>query len=218
MTTPPDWDYLLAPWYPDPPIHPEQAHTPWARGIWHAWNEHAVEVETAGFLSQLVKTMPASALIVETGTGQGFLTRAIESPNHTLVCYETDVYWANQLRRRAIFPRAASQLALDPTPAVGTMAKADLVLLDSMDPWRMAELCLWAACAKPGSILWVHDAGNGHPSWDGHYTLGTLIRTLKIPGRFLENPRGSFLAVQDSPTLPEWILALWAETLLKVGL
>ena len=97
------------------------------------------------------------------------------------------------------------------------MSQADIVFLDSMDPFRMAELCLWASVGKPGSYLWIHDTGNGHPSWDGHYTLGQLIRTLKLPGRFLENPRGSFIAQQDSVELPDWVNYLWDETLKAVG-
>jgi hypothetical protein len=45
-----------------------------------------------------------------------------------------------------------------------------------------------------------------------------MIRTLKLPGRFLENPRGSFIAVQDAEFLPAWILELWDQMLIQTGL
>jgi hypothetical protein len=134
------------------------------------------------------------------------------------ITYESDPEWRNQMFDRNVLGNEHSVLSQAATPDSYTMSQADLVLLDSMDPFRMAEVCLWAAVGKPGSILWVHDAGNGHPSWDGHYTLGQMIRTLKLPGRFLENPRGSFIAVQDAEFLPAWILELWDQMLIQTGL
>lgn len=217
-----DWDALLAPWYATShTIEPERLHTPWAVGNWHAFNEHAVEVETAEFLSKFLFQLGnggPNLLVIETGTGQGYLTRALmKARQEPLLCYESDPEWQLQLHDRGIFPMGMAQLSRAQTPDSYTMSQADFVLLDSNDPFRMAELCLWAAVAKPGSFLWVHDAGNGHPSWDGHYTLGALIRTLKLPGRWMENPRGSFMAQQDSEALPDWVEALWQETLVKTG-
>lgn len=218
------YDALLAPWYGTIPVPvSERLHTPWAIGEWHAWNEHAIEVEVADFLTSLVfklgNGLPEDLLVIETGTGQGYSTRAISGGRQEpLLCYESDAEWRNELLDRGIFPYGMAQLSQAATPDSYTMSNADLVLLDSMDPFRMAELCLWAAVAKPGSILWIHDTGNGHPTWDGHFTLGQLIRTLKLPGKFLENPRGSFIAQQDSDGVPAWILELWDQTLAKVGL
>ena len=214
------FDQLLAPWSGDVPVPvSERLHTPWAIGEWHAWNEHAVEVEVADFVSALVGHLPGEPLVLETGTGQGYLTRAIAiHPGVQTVVYESDSEWRNELWARDLVPPPVL-LSQAHTPDSYTMSQADLVLLDSMDPFRMAELCLWAAVAKPESILWIHDAGNGHPSWDGHFTLGQLIRTLKMPGKFLENPRGSFVAQQgNADGAPAWILELWDQTLVKVGL
>lgn len=219
-----NYDEVLAPWTGTTPMPvSERLHTPWAVGDWHAWNEHAVEVEVADFISHLVvgvETYVETPLILETGSGQGYLTRAVmgamESAN--FITYESDAEWRNQMLDRNVMGDDYPILSHAATPDSLTMSYADLVLLDSNDPFRMAELCLWAAVAKPGSILWIHDAGNGHPSWDGHYTLGALIRTLKLPGRFLENPRGSFIAVQDEEFVPAWILELWDQTLIQVGL
>lgn len=219
-----DWDALLAPWYGTvPQPQPERLNTPWAIGNWTAWNEHAVEVEVAEFLTKLTFQMgngEPDLLVIETGTGQGFLTRALSTGRQEpILCYESDAEWQNQLHDRGIFPFGMANLSRALTPDSYTMSQADLVLLDSMDPFRLAELCLWAAVGKPGSFLWVHDAGNGHPTWDGHYTLGQLIRTLKIPGKFLENPRGSFITQKDNPDgVPPSVLELWDETLIKVGL
>lgn len=217
------WDQLLAPWYGKfPSEKSERLITPWAIGNWTAWNEHAIEVEMALFLARLTFQLGNGSsedlLVIETGTGQGFLTRALAGGRQEpMLCYESDAEWRNTLHDRKIFPYGMAQLSQAPTPDSYTMSTADLVLLDSMDPFRLAELCLWASVGKSGSFLWVHDAGNGHPSWDGHYTLGQLIRTLKIPGKFLENPRGSFLAQRDSEFLPTWVLELWDKTLEQTG-
>lgn len=217
----PDWDLLLAPWSTETEVHSERLHTPWTIGHWHSWNEHAVEEEIAEFLTNFLYEVTAQkgvpTLALETGTGQGYLTRALTRTTAKVVCYESDVAWRRQLVERSIFPRKGAILSQYPTPGSVAMSKADVVFLDSMDPFRMAELCLWASVGKPGSYLWVHDTGNGHPSWDGHYTLGQLIRTLKLPGRFLENPRGSFVAQQDSVKLPHWVDDLWHLTLEAVG-
>jgi hypothetical protein len=219
-----NYDELLAPWTGEVPVPvSERLHTPWAIGDWHAWNEHAVEVEVANFVAQLAFRVdgdaPNGAVILETGTGQGYLTRAVASsaPLASILVYESDPEWRLKLIERE-HVRHPAVLSYAATPDSHTMSTADLVLLDSMDPFRLAELCLWAAVAKPGSILWIHDAGNGHPAWDGHFTLGQLIRTLKLPGKFLENPRGSFIAVQDATDVPAWILELWDQTLIQTGM
>lgn len=228
---------------------PEREITPWAHPGWLAWNEHAVEIQVAGFLQGMVAEMAASSgqlVVLETGTGQGYVTRRIatemSAQRDQLICFESDPEWRNAMIDRewayGFFdgwepnhvlgdPRDwASTLEDDimsgrflswrPTPDSLQYQAADLTILDSMDPLRMGELCMWAALAKPGSYLFLHDAGNGHPSWDGHYTLGQLVRTLQLPGKWLENPRGAFVARQDHEAVEPWVDDLWRSILERV--
>lgn len=203
------WDGMLGAWIKEPETYPERENTAWGEPGWLAWNEHAVEVQVADFLQKLsaavVKENP-EALTFETGTGQGFVTRRLVG---TVTNFESDLDWRVALRDRELVKCLSGNPTLDPADYLD----GDLFIFDSNDPYRMGEVCLWAAMGKPGSIMFVHDVGNGHPSWDGHYTLGQMIRTLKLPGMWLENPRGAFIGVQDSESVPEWIHDLWVEHL-----
>lgn len=227
-----DWSDLLAPWLVgEGPLMPERDFTPWAHPGWKAWNGHAVEAQVAYFLQELtegiVSRSSEGVIVVETGTGQGFVTRriasALDHSRDTLLCFESDVEWRSRLLSEMSFFETYDSLhdgpllaEHHPTPQCFHFDRADLVILDSMDPLRMAELCMWAALAKPDSYLFLHDAGMSHPSWDGHYTLAQLVRTLQIPGMWLENPRGGFIARRNHVEVEPWVVDLWASILERV--
>lgn len=199
------WNQLLEPWTTEPTPYPERENTPWSEPGWLAWNEHAVEVQVADFLEKLsvaVMENNPDAITFETGTGQGFVTRRLVG---NVMCFESDLAWRVALRDRNLVSQLSPHSSLTPDDYL----VGDLFIFDSNDPYRLGEVCLWAAMGKPGSIMFVHDVGNGHPSWDGHYTLGQLIRTLRLPGMWLENPRGAFVAIQDSEYVSDWIREMW---------
>ncbi len=215
-----DWDELLRPWTSEPPLVTERTHTVWADPRWQAWNEHAVEFQIALFLQHLAQHISrrGNIIAIETGVGQGFVTRrleaAIDSHTDILWLFESDHEWRAQLAEHPWFDsRFGVCLKDDPTPTWMQMGAADLVVLDSNDPWRIAEVALWYACGKEDSVMFVHDTGNGHPSWDGHYSLGQLIRTMKIPGIWLENPRGAFLSQRNRSVPDQDISRLWTVVL-----
>jgi hypothetical protein len=195
-----EWDdSLLDPWRgQEPKPYDERQNTPWAQPGWLAWNEHAVEVQVANFVADLAgfTTMP----IIETGVGQGFVSRRL--PKRTWG-FESDGIWRNKVVGHH------PMLADIPTPTWEHMDAAGLVILDSNEPFRIAELGLWWGVAQEGCILYVHDTGNGHPFWDGHFTLGQIVRSLKIPGAWLDNPRGSFVAQKARLEVSPSILKLW---------
>ena len=218
MTDPSEIDTLLAPWDQEPPLVSERDHTRWADPRWKAWNEHAVEFQVALFLQALARHVSGHAIVIETGTGQGFVTRrvadALKPDSDLFWVFESDPLWRSRLMEHPwFFERLGVCLKDDPTPTWQQMGAADLVILDSNDPYRTAELFLWYSVGKPGSVLFVHDTGNGHPFWDGHYTLGQVIRSAQMPGMWLENPRGSFISVRDSVEVPEHIKAIWRSVL-----
>ena len=216
-----DWDELLKPWDSEPGLVPERRFTVWADPRWRAWNEHAVEFEVALFLQHLTQALSSrrrGIVVVETGTGQGFVTRrvaeAINPERDVLWVFESDHEWRSELLgHHWFYDRFDACLKEAPTPSWEQMGAADLVILDSNDPWRLAELFLWHSCAKEGSILFVHDASPGHPTWDGHFLLAHAIMSSQIPGTFLENPRGAFVAVKGSLVVDQWILQLWTVVL-----
>lgn len=212
-----EWAQRLAPWegIEGVPVS-ERLYTPWAREGWEAWNQYGPEVPIAVFLQNLMGYLSQNMetpVVVETGVGQGYITRRLNDSKKAadlVFCFESDVAWRKRLSRLDWWTCCEGRPVLDPdvsTPPQFLIQAADLVILDSNDPWRMAELCLWAACGKPGSLLFVHDTGNGHPTWDGHFNLGMLIRTLQLEGIWLENPRGAFLGCMGE--VPQWAQSIW---------
>lgn len=214
---------LFAPWTKEPPVVPESKWSPWAHPGWLAWNGHAVEVQVAEFLARLASVVAShidDPVVMETGTGQGFVTRRVA---HTLSglgrlwCFESDHDWRERLKGEDFFVTNLNAcVKKDPTPDWIDFRTADLTILDSNDPWRKSEICLWSANAQKGALLFVHDTGTLHPPHDGHFSNGFLIKMLGLTGYFLENPRGGFLA-QKGRTLPDpEYRVLWDEMLENV--
>jgi len=211
---------MLKPWSIEPPFQLETNFSPWGHPNWLCWNGHAVEVQVATFLSRLsyeVCSSSADPYLIETGVGQGFVTRRVVDAipeTARLVCFESDHEWREGLKRLDFWTDHLNVCIRNEIfPDDADFRTADLVILDSNDPWRKIEIMLWQELAPEGSVMFVHDTGTIHPPYDGHFTLGFLIKLLGITGYWLENPRGSFLA-QKGVTLPDdRYRALWDYTL-----
>jgi hypothetical protein len=156
------------------------------------------EVELCEFLVALVKMLRPSRLI-ETGTGQGFLTRRLKSalgPEQLLTCFESDPTWREALSALAFFDGERAVLSLAESPTSEELALTDLTCLDSDVPCRLLELERWWEAAVAGAAVFVHDAGNGHSPDTPHAAVRETIARLEIPGFFLANPRGAFVGVK----------------------
>ena len=191
---------VRANWESEPDPGPEAAYSPGAGSGWQAWNEHSPEVEFCEFAGALVRLAQPS-LVVETGTGQGFLTRRIAAhlgPGQRLVCFESDPEWRAALAALAFFDEEAHALSDAERPVDADVAAADLTVLDSDYLHRSHDLLTWWRAAPPGAVVLVHGTGNGHAPETPHARLAKLIRDLGIPGVFLRNPRGGFVGVKPS--------------------
>ncbi len=222
-----DWNALFQPWNGDEgDTHPEREHTSWAHPGWLAWNDHAVEVQVADFLARLSQQSSQGQkewVAIETGVGQGYVTRRMAKAVHPteirgIWTFESNMEWNGRIRQLPFWPNTLqSCIKWERTPTPNQMSEADLVVLDSMDPWRKMEILLWSEVGKKGSLLFVHDTGNIHPPHDGHFTNGFLLQQLGIEGLWLENPRGAFLAQKGKPEPEERFKELWGHTLEQVG-
>jgi hypothetical protein len=187
-------------WESEPDPVPEAAYSPAAGSGWRAWNDHSPEVEFCEFAAALVRLVQPS-LVVETGTGQGFVTRRIGEqlgPGQRLLCFESDPEWRAALEGMSFFDGEARALSGDVKPVDADLATADLTVLDSDFSHRSQELKTWWRAAPGGALVLVHGTGNGHAPETPHARLGALIRELGIPGVFLKNPRGGFLGLKPS--------------------
>jgi len=215
-----DLGSLLAPWTREPPLQPERDFSPWGHPGWTCWNGHAVEFQVADFISRLahgVATSFSDPYLIETGVGQGFVTRrVIDAIPDTarLICFESDWRWREGIKRFDFWTDHLNACIRNEIfPDEADFRTADLVILDSNDPWRKIEIMMWQELAPDGSVLFVHDTGTIHPPHDGHFTLGFLIKTLGLTGYWLENPRGSFLSQKGRVLPQDRYKALWDSTL-----
>ena len=185
-------------WVVEPEPHDETLNTPWADAGWHSWNDMSPEVELCDLIvSLVVATRPNR--IIETGTGQGFLTRrvaAVLAGDQQLTCFESDPTWRQALASLPFFDGQRCAISMDNSPAAGEFATADLTYLDSDFGYRLREIERWWHAAAEGAVVFVHDAGNGHGPATPHATVRAKIVELAIPGSFLANPRGAFIGVK----------------------
>jgi hypothetical protein len=187
-------------WREEPPVVDESVYTTWAKPGWHSWNNMSPEVEFCSFACDLARMVEPS-LVIETGTGQGFLTRRLFASlgeGQRLECFEADSTWRRALSSLAFFQDRRCDLSTKETPGADELAHAELCVFDSSFPLRRRELELWSRVAPDRAVVLVHDAGNRHPDWTPHAELARLIEQLEIPGVFLQNPRGGFLGVKSS--------------------
>jgi len=221
-----DWDALFQPWENNEgAVHPERDWTPWAHPGWLSWNEHAAEVQVADFLASLAREQSADTdewVCLETGVGQGYITRRIVSAVNPskirgIWVFESDLEWSGRIRQLPFWPdNLHSCIKWEITPTPKQMQQADLVILDSKKPWRQIETMMWSEVGKEGSLLYVHDTGTLHPTRDGHFSNGFMIQQLGLEGLWLENPRGGFLAQKGSSEPKFKYKELWDRTLEQV--
>lgn len=193
-------DALLAAsgWTAEPELQDETLNTPWADAGWHSWNDMSPELELCDALVSLVVVFRPTR-IVETGTGQGFLTRRIAAVlrgDQTLTCFESDPAWREALASLPFFDGHRCVISPHDSPGTLDFAGADLTCLDADFPYRLLEIQRWWQAAAEGALVFVHDVGNGHGPDTPHATVRAQIVELSIPGFFLANPRGAFIGVK----------------------
>jgi hypothetical protein len=169
----------------------EQEFTPWCEPGWAAWNNMSPEVEFCTFAASLARMM-APSLIVETGVGQGYMTRSL--PGRVL-CYEADPDFRFVLQSTPLWTEER-QLSVEESPSREVLAEAQLTIHDSNEPYRQREIALWVEVAPSGAVALVHDTGNGHAPDMPQAKLGEYVRSLSLPGVFLRNPRGAWLGIK----------------------
>lgn len=186
--------YLQA-WAEEPPYEPESLHTPRAAPFWMAWNGMSAEVQFCDFGASLALMLQPDK-VVETGVGQGFMTRRLATvlqPGQRLLVFEDDPDFRAGLEQLPFFAHPERTLDAAPTPSPEDLVDAQLTILDSEIPSRLVEIDLWWQAAPAGAALLVHDAGNGHGPEAPHHLVRARIEEHGIVGAFLKNPRGSFV-------------------------
>lgn len=167
----------------------ESAWTQGGEG-WSAWNDMSPEREFCEFAVALIGLVRPS-LVIETGIGQGYLTRRILAalPDRYLG-YESNDDLRSWLRELTIWT-AKARLADASVPAAETIAEAGLAIFDSAMMQREQEVNLWREHAPRGAYVLVHDARPDHPKKNGIHRLAA--KYLGDSGIFLGNPRGAWL-------------------------
>ncbi len=179
----------------------ETEFTPWAEKGWLAHNGQSPEVAVCDFVSKLVRMMQPQ-LVVETGVGQGYMTRTIASAladtGGKLVAFESDDDWRAMLYEQIFWFDRERTASLSPhfTPPVELMSVADLTIIDSDFTVRFEEIALWDLWAKAGACALIHDTADRDATV--HQSVRETIKILGMTGVFLQNPRGCFLAVQPA--------------------
>jgi hypothetical protein len=163
----------------------EKQFTPHADLGWLSWDEWSPEQDFCRFVGMLQR-MLQPAVVVETGVGVGRITEHLDLGACRFFGFESDPAWRQ--------PPADPMLA---TPSWMHVQDADLVILDSDPDFRFAELKLWTEHGKPGSVVVVHDAGNGHHAATLHSQIGFACAQTNQPGLRLKNPRGGWLGVHQ---------------------
>lgn len=176
----------------------ESEFTPGAGDEWLSWNGQSPEAHVCMFVESLVAMMEPK-LVIETGVGQGYVTRAITpllGAGQQLIAFESDDAWRAALWTLPFWTehRFVASLSLNGTPSAGEVYSADLCVFDSDFEQRFAEIRLWHTWAKPGAVALIHDTAEREGTI--HQSVRDLINDLGMTGVFLNNPRGCFMAVQ----------------------
>lgn len=166
-------------------MHDEQQFTRHADPGWLSWDEWSPEQDFCRFVGMLQRMLQPHT-VLETGVGIGRVTSHLDLTACEYLGFESNPQWRQ--------PPASCDA---PGPAAAQMAAADLVILDSDIEVRFAEIALWAEHGKPGSVVLVHDAGNGHHAATVHAQIGFACAQTNQPGMILRNPRGAWLGIHS---------------------
>lgn len=179
------------PWVEESPLVDEYEFSGWKTGF-SAWNVMSPELEFCNVAAAVVEALPSNAIIIETGMGQGYVTRRIKKALHgrqTFIAYETGDIWiemANEVNH-------GIKILLG-NPGVLAAGSADFTVLDSEPVHRVKELEYWINYGKSRSLMLIHDTYH-HVIEDGNFT--SQIKRAGLIGCWLPNPRGSFLGVHQ---------------------
>lgn len=201
--------FLASGWFGEGPTVDETEFTPWAESGWNSWNDMSPEAEIADFFADAARVLRPDH-ILESGVGQGFTTRRILQhlgPEQQFRAFESDPLWRTMLSGRPEFHIENAEVAVYASPSDDDFRWCDLAILDSDVSVRFAEIERWWKVARPNSMVFVHDAGNGHSAETVHARVANTIESLQIPGRFLRNPRGAFIGWKGQPPGAEAALA-----------
>lgn len=190
----------MNPWIEEPALVPESNFQNDGFGSdYHAWNNMAPELEFCERVAEEASKVHPNGLIVETGLGQGFVTRRVlevleERPQY--VVFDTDERWHDYLLkgfkgRKWPWPNL-------PYFTVGKLGgfycmQADLVILDSDTSVRQDEFLSWEQHGKSGSVCIIHDTYH-RTQPPGEIT--SWVRRLKHwTVEWLDNPRGGAIVI-----------------------
>lgn len=182
------------PWIKEPEPEDESRFHPWPieKG-WHSWNAMSPELEFCEVVSDLASLLPDGSVILETGMGQGYITRRVLQfmPTGSLYrVFEDDDRFIGMVP--SIQKLQFNLLRGSPGPTL--IAEADLVILDSDTKYRTQELKNWIEHGKQGSGMIIHDTYH-KMSPPGDFTRE--IQKAELEGIWLNNPRGGFYATHE---------------------
>ena len=185
-------------WEHEPPTQDETTLcASWGPTGWQAWNGMSPEVEICELAASLCR-MLNPALVIETGVGQGYVTRrlaAVLGTEQKLLAYEEDEVLAGDLAQLPFFAAGPYQRKFihAGSPGQAEFEAAMLCVLDAELVHREAELQLWMQYAPKHSALLLHDCNPFAPAGTTFVEKAAVVSSLGIPGQFLANPRGGFL-------------------------
>ena len=189
---------LMAAWRAEPELQDESALAPRSPAGWTSWNEMSPEREVCELGAQLVRLVRPS-LVVESGVGQGFMTRRLVQAlpaGSRYVGFESLPRLREQIRALELFDGDRAAVGAEETPPADLLAEAEVTVLDADFTLRFDEVTRWHEHARPGAFVLIHDTGTWHPDWTPHRRLRQHIADLGIRGLDLPNPRGAFLGQQ----------------------
>jgi hypothetical protein len=182
------------PWVQEPPtkgpgnLGPQEVYPD------RIWNGMSPEIGFCQFIVELLHELQwqyeeKTMLIVESGVGQGFVTRRVlgnmREEDFYVGC-EVNQYFID-LIPKDIQDRNNVAFVID--NAATLLTGADLVILDSDMDVRPQELEAWIGHGKPGSHLVIHDTPEMQsPSG----VLVSRIARSGIPGHYTTNYRGGW--------------------------
>lgn len=155
----------------------------------HSWNNMSPELEFCELAAGLAGMTPPNATIIETGMGQGYLTRrlikTVVGTSRYLVVYETERAFEDQVTDAWLGIRGWKLVMGSPDD----LSSVSLTILDSDMKERRKEFDLWVAEGYLGSMLLIHD------TYQTSSEVRDWIRKSKIKGAYFGNPRGAWLGV-----------------------